>query len=164
MQSADIAIILIVLLSALVGLVRGFLREAVAILTWIIAVLVAWRLGPNLEPHLGGLLAGSEVRPWAARAILLLLVLVIGAGIGAVIGEFVRLSIFGAVDRFFGLIFGLLRGLVILGVLAIVCQTLRLDGERWWHNATLAPLAEAVGSGLRSIAGDEARRRHPAAR
>ena len=64
MQSADIAIILIVVLSALVGLVRGFLREAVAILTWIIAVLVAWRLGPNLEPHLGGLLAGSEVRPW----------------------------------------------------------------------------------------------------
>jgi membrane protein required for colicin V production len=162
MQSADIAIILIVVVSALVGLVRGFLREAVAILAWIIAVLVAWHAGPSLEPHLGGLLAGPEVRPWAARAILMILVLVIGAGIGAVLGEFVRLSIFGAIDRFFGLVFGVLRGLVILGVLAIICQTLRLDGERWWHKATLAPLAEAVGSGLRSLAGDAERqeRRH----
>jgi len=158
MPAADIIIIAIIVVSAVVGLARGFLREAIAILTWIIAVLVAWRLGPNLEPHLGGLLAGSEVRPWAARAILLILVLVIGGGIGALAGEFVRLSIFGAIDRLFGLIFGLLRSILILGVLAIIGQTLRLDSEHWWRRSTLVPFAEAIGSGLRGLGGEEEKR------
>jgi len=160
METVDYVIIVILVVSALVGLARGFLRESIALLSWVIAILVAWHLGPRLEPHLGGLMAGAEVRPWAARAILLVVVLVIGAGIGAIAGEFARrLSIFGTVDRLFGLLFGLLRGIVILGVLAIIGETLRLDGEHWWRRSALTPYCEAVGSGLRTLAGDERRRR-----
>lgn len=154
MKSADYWVLAIVLLSAIIGLMRGFLREVVAVVTWILALFVAWHFGPWLAPHLGGLLTDEQVRPWAARAILLILVLFIGSITGVFIGHFVRLSIFSVTDRFLGFAFGLVRAAVVLGVLVIICQLLRLDGERWWRESLLIPYAERVANGLRTLVGD----------
>ncbi len=92
-------------------------------------MLAAWHFGPALEPRLGGLLADPHVRPWAARAILWLAVMLIGTATGAIACYFVRLALFSAMDRFLGFVFGLVRGLVILGVCVLVCQTLRLTAS-----------------------------------
>lgn len=154
MTAVDYLIIALVLISAVVGLSRGLLREVIALITWLVALLVAWHLSDKLEPYLGGLLAGPRVRLWAARAILLCAVLLAGAGVGAIAVHLVRLPIFSGTDRFMGFVFGLLRGFVILGVLVIFCQTLRLDGERWWRKSTLIPYGEDVAGVLRSLVGD----------
>jgi hypothetical protein len=58
----------------------------------------------------------------------LVLVLLLGAGIGATASHFVRLSIFSGMDRLLGFFFGLLRGFVLLGVFVILGQLLRLRG------------------------------------
>jgi membrane protein required for colicin V production len=155
MNFADYLIIALIILSALVGLLRGFLREVIALVTWVLAVFIAWHFGDLLEPHLGGLLASPQVRPWAARAILFFVVLLIGWAIGAVVVHFVRLSIFSGMDRFLGLLFGLTRGIVIVGVIVILAQLLRLDGERWWGRSMLIPFAEGIANVLRTIAGEE---------
>src|ERR1700683_2655950 len=99
MNPTDYVVILAIVLSAMIGISRGFLREAVALGAWIIALFLAWHFADLVEPHLGGLLAGSEVRPWAARAIIVVLVLILGACIGALLSHFVRLSIFSGMDR-----------------------------------------------------------------
>ena len=127
---------------------RGFLREAVALVTWLLALFIAWHFADLIEPHLGGLLAGSYVKPWAARVIIVVLVLLLGAAIGALLGHFVRLSIFSGMDRFLGLIFGLLRGVVLLGVFVILGQLLRLDGERWWTRSGCWPTPSGPSSGV----------------
>lgn len=155
MNIADYLIIAIVLLSAIVGLVRGFLREVIALATWIIAVVLAWQLGDLVEPYLGGLLSSNEVRPWAARAIVFVLVLLAGSGIAAVVSHFVRLSMFSALDRFLGLVFGLLRGVVVLGLLVMLGQLLRLDGENWWRRSILIPFGEEIAGALRAVVGEE---------
>jgi membrane protein required for colicin V production len=148
----DYLIIALVVFSAIVGLARGLLREVIALVTWIIALLVAWHFSSALEPHLGGLLSGP-VRPWVARAILLVCVLLIGAGIGAIVVHLVRLSIFSGMDRFLGFVFGVVRGLVILGVLVLFCQMLRLDGEGWWHRSLLIPYGEHIAGAVRLLVG-----------
>jgi membrane protein required for colicin V production len=155
MNTADYLLIALLVISAIVGVMRGFLREAIALTAWLIGVLAAWHFGPLLEPHLGGLLAGPQVRPWVARAVLLVGILLLGAAVGALVVYFVRLSIFSGMDRLLGFVFGLLRGLVMLGVLVIFCQTLRLDGERWWHKSLLVPYGEDIASVLRSVLGEE---------
>src|ERR1700720_1434328 len=81
-----------VVISAVVGAMRGFLREAVALVAWLLALFVAWHFADLVEPHLGGLLAGSSVKPWAARIIIVLLILLLGAAVGAMLTHFVRLS------------------------------------------------------------------------
>jgi membrane protein required for colicin V production len=160
MNVTDYVVIAAILLSAAVGALRGFLREAVALATWLIALFVAWHFSDLIEPHLGGLLAGSYVRPWAARVIIVLIVLLIGTAFGSILAHFVRLSIFSAIDRFLGFVFGVMRGWLLLGVFVILAQLLRLDDEHWWRQSLLIPYGESVANGLRTLVGAE-RVRHP---
>src|SRR5882757_4868068 len=155
MNVTDYLVIVAVVISAVVGAMRGFLREAVALVAWLLALFIAWHFADLVEPHLGGLLAGSIVKPWAARVIIVLLILLLGAGIGALLNHFVRLSIFSGLDRFLGLIFGLLRGVVLLGVFVILGQLLRVDGDKWWTRSLLIPYGESVANGLRSMVGEQ---------
>jgi membrane protein required for colicin V production len=154
MNFADYVVIAAVIISALVGAMRGFLREAVALAAWIIALFIAWHFSDLIEPHLGGLLSGSYVKPWAARVIIVLLILLIGAGVGSLLSHFVRLSMFSGMDRFLGFVFGVLRGLVLLGVFVILAQALRLDGDRWWRQSLLIPYGESTANGLRALVGE----------
>ena len=155
MNSTDYVVIAAIILSALVGAARGFMREAIAVAAWLIGLLIAWHFSDLLAPHLGGLLAASEVRPWAARIIIVVLVLLFGAALGAVLGHFVRLSIFSGMDRLLGFFFGLLRGFVLLGVFVILGQLLRLEGEHWWRGSLLIPYGESMANGLRTLVGEE---------
>ena len=155
MNVTDYLVIVAIIVSAIVGALRGFLREAVALVTWLVALFIAWHFSELIEPHLGGLLAGSYVKTWAARAIIVFLILLLGAAIGALLSHYVRLSIFNGMDRFLGLVFGLLRGVVLLGVFVILGQLLRLDGERWWTRSLLVPYGESVANALRVLVGEE---------
>lgn len=159
MTPADYVLIGIVAISAIVGVVRGLLREGISLLSWILAIWAAWHFGPSLEPKLGGVLADASVRPWAARAIVFIGVLLAGAAVAWIVGYFVQLSIFRGTDKLLGLLFGLLRGIVVLGVLVIIGQTLRMDDERWWKTSKLMPYAESSANMLRGLVGDEPIRR-----
>jgi membrane protein required for colicin V production len=155
MNAADYLVIGAIILSAIVGAARGFLRESIAVGAWLIALFLAWHFSDLIAPHLGGLMSDSEVRPWAARIIIVVLVLLLGAGFGATLGHFVRLSIFSGMDRLLGFLFGLLRGFVLLGVFVILGQLLRLQGEHWWRGSLLMPYGESIANGLRTIVGEE---------
>lgn len=155
MNITDYFVIAALVISAVVGSVRGFLREAISVGTWIIALFIAWHFSDLVAPHLGGLLAGSPVRTWAARVLIVALLLLLGAGIGAIVGHFVRLSIFSGMDRFLGFLFGTFRGLVMLGVFVMLAQLLRLEGERWWRQSVLIPYGESIANGLRVVVGEE---------
>ena len=155
MNATDYLVIAAIVLSAVIGALRGFLREAIAFGAWLIALFLAWHFSDLIAPHLGGLMSDSEVRPWAARIIIVALVLLLGAGIGATLGHFVRLSIFSGMDRLLGFAFGLLRGFVLLGVFVILGQLLRLQGEHWWRGSLLIPYGESIANGLRVIVGEQ---------
>jgi len=127
----------------------------VALASLIIALFVAWHFSDLIEPNLGGLIGTSEVKPWAARVIIVALILLLGAGVGALLNHFIRLSIFSGMDRLLGFAFGVLRGFVLLGVFVILGQTLQLQGERWWGRSVLIPYGESVANGLRAVVGAE---------
>jgi membrane protein required for colicin V production len=155
MTLADYVILGILLFSAIAGVLRGFLREVCSAVTWILAFWLAWHFGPLLEPHLGGLLRQPAVNVWAARAVIFLIVLLIGTAVGALVAHFMRVSLFSGIDRLLGLLLGVVRGLVIVGLVAILCHTLKLDGEPWYQKAKLVAYAEGIANGLRTLGGDE---------
>ena len=153
MNIADYLMIAVLVLSAIVGAVRGLVREAVALCAWVVALFVAWHFSDLIAPHLGGLLAASEVKPWAARVIIVALILLIGAGIGALLGHYVRVSIFSGMDRLLGFIFGAARGVVLIAVFVMLGQLLKLDGELWWRHSVLLPYGNSVANGLLVLVG-----------
>jgi len=157
MTPVDYAILAIVVVSALIGLARGFLRESISLATWIVALWVAWRYSDALRPHLGGALGTEPYGTWAARTLIAIGILIIGTLIGITAGNFIRVSLFSGFDRFLGFLFGALRAGVVLGAAVIVATTLRLDGERWWKQSKLIPYAETAGDAMRIVIGDAAR-------
>jgi membrane protein required for colicin V production len=155
MVTLDYIIIGVVLVSAFAGMMRGFLLTVCSLVTWVLAVWLAWKFAPSLVPHLGGALRVEPYGLWASRTIFFFAVLVVGAIIGVGVKHFARMSLFSGTDRFLGFLLGMLRGVVVLGVLTILGQTLRLDREDWWRSSHLAPQVTPVASVLRALAGDQ---------
>ncbi len=154
MNWTDYLLIAVLVFSSVAGLMRGLLREVISVVTWVAAVWIAWTFASSLEPYLGGALSDAAVRPWAARTIIFVAVLLIGAAFGALVSHFVRLSLFSGVDRLLGLVFGLLRGVVALGVLAMLAHAVRLQDEPWYRGSVLVPYAEQAGNVLRGLVGE----------
>ena len=151
MTQIDYFLLAVVVISAVIGAIRGFWREAIALAAWIIGIWLAWHHNDFVTPYLGGALAAEPARSWSARAIVLVLVLLVGTAAGALVNRFVRTSIFSGFDRLLGFGFGLLRGLLILGMLGLLGHQLRLDGEQWWARSQLMPYVESIVSSLRAV-------------
>jgi membrane protein required for colicin V production len=155
LTAADAFIVLILLGSTLIGVLRGFVREAVSLVFWIVAIWAAWKFGPLIEPHLGGLLADPSVAPWIGRLVVLVLVLLVGWIVGMLLSYFTRSLGLGAMDRVLGLLFGILRGAVLVGLIIIGGELLHLNQEEWWGRSKLIPYGETVGDWLRAMVGEK---------
>ena len=158
MIAVDYIILAILVISAVMGLVRGLLREAIAVITWFLAIVLAWLFAPSLAPMLGGLLKDSELAIWAARTIIFVGVLLLGGAVSVVLGHYIRVSMFAGMDKFLGFVFGIIRGVVIVGAFTIAIQALRMDEDPRWKNSKLMPYAIGVASALRGIVGEQLER------
>ncbi len=155
MTAADVLIVLVLLGSTIIGLLRGFVREAASLVFWIVAIWAAWKLGPFVEPHLGGLLADPNIAPWVGRLCVLILVLVVGWVVGMLLSYFTRSLGLGPMDRVIGLLFGMLRGMVLVGLIVIGGELLHLNHEEWWNRSKLVPYGETAGDWLRAMVGEK---------
>jgi membrane protein required for colicin V production len=112
----DLIVIVIVLLSALVALWRGLVRETFSIFEWVASAYVALRMAPVFQPMVSGIIAS----PWLAWVAVFLgtfiIVLVPLSIMTHRFAEIVKRSEIGAIDRALGFVFGIGRGLVIVGL------------------------------------------------
>jgi membrane protein required for colicin V production len=149
MSGADHLFGIILLASGFVGFLRGFIRESIALLSWLVGLWLAWHFAYLVTPLLGGALAAPGVREWVGRAVVLFVVLLAGAGIAAIVSHFAhRATGLAATDRMLGAVFGLLRGVVVIGLLVIGARAVNLDLEPWWDRTRTMPVAEAVANWL----------------
>jgi membrane protein required for colicin V production len=151
----DVLIAVVLLGSMLIGLMRGFVREAASLVFWILAIWAAWKFGRVVEPHLGGLLADPHIAPWVGRLVILVLVLVVGWVVGMLLSYFTRSMGLGPVDRAVGLLFGIIRGMVLVGLMVIGGELLHLNHEDWWSRSKLIPYGETIGDWLRAMVGEK---------
>jgi membrane protein required for colicin V production len=150
MTTVDYLLTGAVLLSMLFGSVRGFLRESVALLGWLVGLWLAWRYSGIVEPYLGGALADTPLQVWVARIIVLLAVVMAGWLLGSLLNYIVQRSgLTLGVDRLLGAVFGLVRGAVIVGFAVMLGQAAELDDEPWWRSSRLLPLGENMADVLR---------------
>jgi membrane protein required for colicin V production len=135
------------------GFFRGFIRESIALLSWLLGLWLAWHFAYIVFPWLGGALSEPGVREWTGRAIVLLLVLLFGSLVGSVVSHFARRAVgLAAMDRTLGAAFGLVRGVIVIGLLVLAGRAANLDLEPWWERTRSMPAAEAVANWLQRYA------------
>ena len=105
-----------------------------------------------------GVLVGSPLRIWAARAIIFVGILLLGGAVSVIVSHYVRVSMFAGMDKFLGLVFGIIRGIVIVGAFTIAVQAMRMDEDDAWKSSKLLPYASGVADALRGIVGDKLER------
>jgi membrane protein required for colicin V production len=146
----DYLILGIIVVSALVSLFRGFLRETVSLLAWIIGFWLALRFARNLG-GLFGFVHNPSIRVVIGFIIIFVLILLIGAAINFFIGKLVKRSGASMADRVLGVIFGLVRGVVIVMVLALIAGFTVLPHTQGWRDSMLAPYAEVLALDMRHL-------------
>jgi membrane protein required for colicin V production len=111
----DVLVVLVILVSAAYAIYRGLMRETLSIFAWVAAAFVTLRFFPNFRPLLRDLVSPNWLADLLVFAAMFLIVLVPLSFMSYRFGESVKRSEVGPVDRTLGLVFGVGRGLVIVG-------------------------------------------------
>ncbi|MCG7393978.1 CvpA family protein [Microvirga sp. ACRRW] len=109
----DLVVLGIVLISALLAAVRGFTREVLAIVAWVVAAAAAWYLHPAALPIAQQYISSGTVALVAAIGGIFVITLIIVSIITVQISDLILDSRIGAIDRTLGLVFGAARGFLI---------------------------------------------------
>jgi membrane protein required for colicin V production len=140
MNWADWAIIGIFSLSCFIGLIRGFVREALSLVIWIAAVLVARVFGGQLETLLVDHIETPSVRLMTAYAVLFISTLLLGAMVSYLIGALVRATGLSGTDRLLGMVFGAARAfIIVMAILILLPGFIPVNEDDWWKQAQLIP-------------------------
>ena len=135
----DWAIIAIVAISALISLKRGFVKEALSLLTWIIAGVVAWMFGGSMAQYLVNYIETPSARVIAGCTILFVATLLVGAMVNFLIGELIRVTGLSGTDRFLGMVFGAARGGLLVVVAVGLLSLGPVQQDQWWQQSRLLP-------------------------
>ncbi len=135
MGIADSIILAILAVSVLISIMRGFVKEAMSLVIWILAIWVAVSYYSPLDAKLINSIESSSIRVVTAFAILFLGTLITGAIINRVLSVAVKQSGLSGTDRMLGIFFGVARGLLIVGVLVLLARETELPREKWWKES-----------------------------
>jgi len=133
----DIVIIALVILSAVLSLFRGFVKEALALASWLVAFWVAMVFHEDLAAVLSQWLGEPSVQKIAAFSILFISVLLLGALVNYLAGKLVDKTGLTGTDRMLGVVFGVARGGVIVAVLVLLAGLTDLPQDSWWQESRL---------------------------
>lgn len=152
MTALDWLFSLILLASVLVGVFRGFIKEAISVGSLLIAVWAAFHFAPSGESLLGEWIESAALRIWVARIAIFALVLMLGGLAGFLIARFANQVGMSGADRLLGVLFGLTRGAILCGLIVIVGPYLSLDKDDWWQQSKLLPTATRVAGAIAILA------------
>ncbi|WP_233870898.1 CvpA family protein [Paraburkholderia adhaesiva] len=139
----DYAVMAVIAVSALRGAWRGFIGEVFGLIGWIAAFLVACRYVEHVVPWMPAHWPGGTLTQWGLAFVLIVIGVVFVAGmVNALLGRLVQVSGLSGVDRSLGLMFGLVRGVVLVLILVVLGGLTELPQQEFWRDALLLPYAK----------------------
>lgn len=139
----DYAIIGIILLSLLIGVVRGFVCEIISLITWVAAFVLAFKFAAPAAAHLT-FTDSATTRYVIAFAGIFILTLVIGITINVMIRHLWHRTGVPAADRILGLLLGIARGVVIIAFILLLMASSPLKDEPKVTESQLIPVFKPV--------------------
>ncbi|MDF1582076.1 MAG: CvpA family protein [Methyloprofundus sp.] len=140
----DYAIIGLISISLIIGLVRGLVREAFALVTWGLAFWVGLTFSAPFSDLLKNAVTIESARIAVAFAVLFLLTLIVGAIINHLLSALISKTGLTGTDRLAGLLFGIARGAIIIVILVMLAGLTPLPESSWWAESQLIPHFQAL--------------------
>ncbi len=147
----DWLILLVILLSAVISVVRGFFKEAISLAGWIVAIWLGLAFSGDIAALLAKLISVPSVRIVVAFSMVLVFVLVLTALASHFASLVVKRTGLTGTDRVLGVVFGVARGAVIVSILVLLAGLTALPRDPWWREATLIPHFQRLAVHIRAM-------------
>jgi membrane protein required for colicin V production len=144
MTSFDYTVLLIIGISIVVSMMRGAVREVLAIAGWLAAIYAAKIYAIELVPLLPADIPTESLKILAAHVIVFFGVLVIASLLSIALSSLVKKIGLNWVNRGLGAVFGFARGLLIVCVLVFLAGLTSFPKDARWINAMFSPPLEAL--------------------
>ncbi len=146
----DIIALGLITISVLISLVRGFVKELISVVSWIVAAWLSIRYSKDLAQHIT-FTEVQSLRVFLAFLIVFVTIIFIGATINFMIGQVVRKTPFSAADRILGMGFGFVRGVLVLSVLVLLGGLTPLPRDAWWQESYAIARVEKISIWMQSF-------------
>lgn len=146
MNEADFAILAVVLISAAIGFFRGFIREILSLISWIIAFWAAFTFCESVSVYFEPYLDQPALRIAAAFATLFVIILLLLSILSYWLHKLMSASGIAGTDRILGGLFGIARAVVLVAIVLLLARLPNYHQEEWWQQSILiqqiSPLVE----------------------
>lgn len=149
----DLAVIVIVLLSAVLAFMRGFVHEVLSVTAWIGAIFAVIYGLPELRHFARDMIPNQFIADSAAGIVIFLIVLVVLSILTKMLSKTIQASALNNLDRSLGFVFGLVRGAVILAALLMITDWVVAGEPRptWVQSAKTLPVIDETANIVRDL-------------
>lgn len=151
MNWLDFLIIGIFVVSVIVSLFRGFVREAISLASWILAFWVGLAFAARFAVLLPSAIHSPALRIGIAFGVLFIVSLVLGAVFNNFVSQLIKRTGLTGTDRALGGLFGILRGAVAVIILVLLAGMTTLPQETWWHHSFFIPYFQSLALWVRDF-------------
>jgi membrane protein required for colicin V production len=144
----DLIVIVVVLISATLAMVRGFVREVLSVASWVAAVAAAYFFHRPVVPLIRPYIESATVSTIVAAALIFFIALIVASYVTTKISDFVIDSRIGAIDRGLGFVFGAARGVLLIVIALWFFNFLVAQPPDWVANAQSEPILRDLGEQL----------------
>ena len=142
----DWVFVAIVVVSTLISLKRGFVKEALSLGSLIVAVFIARMFGGQVSTLLEGLIAVPSIRLMVAYGSLFVATLGVGSMINHLISHVIAMTGLSGTDRLLGMVFGLGRGVLIIVVVVAVLARAPVTDDEWYKKSVFIPYLSSIAN------------------
>ena len=151
----DLIIVAIIVISALISLVRGFVKESISLASWIVAGFIALRyfkaLADVLEPYVESII----VRQATGAGILFVCSLIVGAIVNFMVSQLVSKTGLSATDKSLGVVFGAARGVMIVILIVMAFALTPAPSNPLWEESILIEYFASMAGWIKDIMPDD---------
>lgn len=140
----DIAILVIIAVSTLIAILRGFVKEAISLASWVFAFVISLNFSPHLAPLLPDFVSAPLFRQGLAWFLLFAGTMFIGGLINFLVNSLIDKAGLSSTNRALGTVFGAIRGVLVVCALILLGALMEMPKTNWWQNAKLLPYFESV--------------------
>ena len=151
MSWLDIIIIGVIALSALISLIRGFVKESISLISWIVAGIIAFRYFSPMAGLLEPYVTSPTVRGVVGFAILFISTLVIGAIVNFIMSQLVSKTGLSGTDKALGVVFGGARGVLIVTMIVLLASLTPMPEAQWWQDSAMVGFFQQLAEWVKGI-------------
>jgi membrane protein required for colicin V production len=147
----DLVIIAVIALSALISLIRGFVKESISLVTWVVAGLLALRYYSPMADLLEPFVNSAALRNWVGGGILFVATLVVGAIVNFIVSQLVSKTGLSGTDKALGVVFGAARGVLIVTMIVLLASLTPMPEASWWQDSVTIDFFQQLAEWVKEV-------------